>query len=104
MDIPVNAKVVCADGSCGRSVCVILNPATEQITHVAVEGEEYASVGRLVPLGLIRESTADLIHLACTKADLDRLDIFSEVEFLPTSGYGTSLMWTYALPELMNMT
>ncbi len=104
MDIPVNAKVVCADGSYGRSVCVILNPVTENVTHVAVEPEEFASVRRLVPLGLIRESTADLIQLACTKADLERLDIFSEVEFLPTSRYGTSMMWPYALPELMNMT
>jgi hypothetical protein len=104
MDIPVNAKVLCADGSYGRSVCVILNPATEQITHVAVEAEAFADVKRLVPLGLIRESTTDLIHLACTKADLNQLEIFSEVEFLPTSQYSASVAWPYALPELMNMT
>ena len=103
MDIPINAKVTCADGSYGRSVCVILNPVTEQVTHVAVEAQEPVDVKRLVPAGLIRESTTDFIQLACTKADVERLQVFSETEFLPAGPYGTSLMWPYALPELMNL-
>ena len=105
MDIPVNAKVMCANGSCGRSVCIILNPATEQITHVVVEAEDFDGLRRLVPVGLIRESTADRIHLACNIADLNRLEIFDEAEFLPAAFYGSSMMWwPYALPEMMIMT
>jgi hypothetical protein len=30
MDVPVNADVLCADGSCGHSTYVILNLATSQ--------------------------------------------------------------------------
>jgi hypothetical protein len=104
MDIPVNARVACADGNYGRSVCIILDPATEQITHVAVEAQEAADVRRLVPVGLIRETAPDLVLLACLKADLARLPAFSETEFLPTNLYGASMMWPYALPELMNLT
>ena len=104
MDIPINAHVAFADGSQGRSVCIILNPGTEQITHVVVETENPAGGGRLVPLGLIRESRADLIQLACTQADLEHLDTFSEAEFLPAELYLPSVMWPYALPEFLNLT
>jgi hypothetical protein len=104
MDIPLNAKVTCTDGSYGRSVCVILNPVSEQVTHVAVEAQESPDLKRLVPADLIRESATDFIQLACTRADMGRLPVFSETEFLPAGPYGASLMWPYALPELMNLT
>ena len=35
MDIPINAEVSCLDGPCGRTTNLILNPTTEEITHVS---------------------------------------------------------------------
>ena len=37
MDIPLNVDVHCPDGRCGRSTHIIINPATEQVTHLVVK-------------------------------------------------------------------
>jgi hypothetical protein len=36
MDIRINAEVYCADGECGKSTYVIINPVKEKITHLVV--------------------------------------------------------------------
>jgi len=33
MDIPLNAKVECTDGSCGESMAVVVEPVTKEMTH-----------------------------------------------------------------------
>ena len=63
MDIPLNAKVRCADGECGRSTYVVVNPVNEQVTHVVVREEWFPHAEYLVPLDLVIESTPDTIRL-----------------------------------------
>ena len=79
MDIPLNVDVKCADGPCGRSSTIILNPISMEITHVVVKDqqEEY-----LVPLELITESTPTAIQLRCRVDELTKLERFVRMQFL----------------------
>ena len=46
MEIPLNVDVHCSDGHCGRSTYIILNPTTEQVTHLVVKQKQPPAVGR----------------------------------------------------------
>jgi sporulation protein YlmC with PRC-barrel domain len=103
----VKAEVFCADGSCGRSTYVIINPATSQVTHLVVKEKGFPYMERLVPLDRIVETGPHLIRLRCTKEELAAMDPFIETEFLPGAGtyipYGADeyMLWPYVLPEGM---
>lgn len=105
MDIPINAEVYCADGRCGRSTTVILDPATEKVTHVVVAERGLLGIEHIVPLDQVVEATPMAIHLRGTAADLEKLDTFVETHFIggeePYGGYepGTWVLWPYAYPE-----
>ena len=66
-DIPLNAKVICIDGECGKSSHVIINPLNQTITHIVVENDSLRdSKQRLVPFNKIVETTHKSIQLKCT--------------------------------------
>ncbi len=103
MDLPLDAEVRCADGVCGRSTNIVLDPVTEQVTHIVVtrsgpEGGEY-----LVPVDVITESTATTIQLRWTNAELLQAEPFArdvflgedEDAYLETTKAAGSLMWPY---------
>jgi len=79
MDVPLNVDVNCADGPCGRSTTIILNPVSLQVTHLVVrEGkEEY-----MVPLDWIVESTPNHILLRCTYEELVKSERFVKMQFV----------------------
>jgi sporulation protein YlmC with PRC-barrel domain len=82
IDIPVNAHVQCADGPCGRSTSVIVNPATRQVTHLVVDEGKPESMSRLVPVEFVTQSTPHLICLSCGQAELEKMDPFVKVEYI----------------------
>lgn len=103
MDIPINAEVLCADGPCGRSTTIIVNPTTGQVTHLVVQEKRFIShPDHLVPIDQVVESTPHLIRLHCTWQELAKLEPFLEIEFVPfdVPGYSGSpfMMWPYTLP------
>jgi sporulation protein YlmC with PRC-barrel domain len=85
MDIPINVEVVCCDGHCGHSTHVILNPKTDQVTHVVVQEYAFSDDQRLIPVEQIVESTPQEIHLRCCKGDMRRMEHFTEAEFIPAA-------------------
>jgi len=97
MDIPLNVKVSCLDGPCGRTTNLILMPINNEITHVVVGDGSYPETGYLVPIDRIAESTPESIRLNCSQAELSKLPIFNQVEFIP-SGMSSSMLWPYATP------
>lgn len=105
MDIPVNAKVQCTDGSGGRSTYVLLNPVTHRVTHVIVKQDNFPHLERLVPVEMVAETNPDQIHLTCSQQELHRLESFVETEFLPGefpyAAYGLDefRLWPYVLPD-----
>ena len=102
MDIPLNAKVSCLDGICGKSTCLVLMPTNEEITHVVVSDGPFPETEYLVPIDHILESTPELIKLNCNRDELSKMPIFNRVEFIPSSlngAYGSfSMLWPYATP------
>jgi sporulation protein YlmC with PRC-barrel domain len=81
-DVPVEADVKCADGLAGHSRLVIINPIRRQVTHIVVEEKGYPYNAHLVPLGMIQESTPQLIKLRCTRHELAVRKLFVVVEYL----------------------
>jgi hypothetical protein len=79
-DIPLNAKVECADGPCGESTTLIVDPTTQKVTHLVVKDSQ--SEERLVPFDQVAETTHDLIHLGCTKAALSEMKPFIATRFV----------------------
>ena len=101
MDVPTNAQVYCADEPCGRSTYVILNPVTDELTHLVVKQEAFPPTDRLVPVGLIAESTQHRIILRCSKAEMSKMPPFTGTEFIQPADGDTDplMMWPYAVPE-----
>jgi sporulation protein YlmC with PRC-barrel domain len=103
MDIPMNVDVKCSDGTCGTSNCVILNPITDQVTHIAVQGNSFPYVKRLVPIEKIKETTADRITLDCDLYQYVTMPEFIQSEFIIPSPYGgnedipTTMLLPYAM-------
>ncbi len=81
MEIPLNAKVACNDGICGRSVFILINPVLDEITHLVVR--ETSSVSdRIIPVDVIEDTTADTIHLRCSKAEFNNMEPFITTEYV----------------------
>ena len=104
MEFPLGVEVHCSDGRCGRSTHVILNPATEQITHLVVRERRPSSVERLVPVILVSKTATEVILLDCTLEEFAALEPFNQTEFvygdLPHHATDPSLtlLWPYAVP------
>ncbi len=82
MDIRLDARVECTDGPCGQSTHVIINPATQKVTHFVMKEKGLRHTDHLVPFGCIVETTPDLIRLRCTKYELATLEPFVETELV----------------------
>jgi sporulation protein YlmC with PRC-barrel domain len=104
MEFPLGVEVHCSDGRCGRSTHVILNPTTEQITHLVVRERRPSSVERLVPVMLVSKTASEVILLDCTLEEFAALEPFNQTEFvygdLPHHATDPSLtlLWPYAVP------
>jgi sporulation protein YlmC with PRC-barrel domain len=101
MDIPTNVDVLCQDRVCGHSTYIVLNPVANEITHIVVKQNKYPYADRLVPVGLIVESTPSQIHLSCSEDELATMEKFIEYEFIgPTASQPYYMLWPYDYPAL----
>jgi len=104
MNFPLNVDVHCSDGRCGRSTHIILNPVTEQVTHLVVREKRPSRVERLLPVMLIANTAAEMILLDCTLEEFAKLEPFNQTEFVYTdlAHYATdpklTLLWPYVVP------
>jgi uncharacterized membrane protein len=103
--IPLDAEVQCSDGSCGETVCVIVDPDSIHVTHFVVKEDKRPHTQRLVPLEEVVETTPASIRLGCTKEDLQQMEPFLVQEFrqieIPRyQGFESSL---YYAPEITTL-
>ena len=82
MDISVNATVQCSDGPGGRSTYVVVNPITEQVSHIVVKQKQPPHVERLVPAHFVKATAPKQIELSCTRDQLSRFRPFVETEIV----------------------
>jgi sporulation protein YlmC with PRC-barrel domain len=91
MEIPLKAQVECTDGVCGRSVYVVINPVTEQVTHLVVKGDASPHTEQIVPVDFVTDTTGNTIKLRCSTAELEKMDPFIQTTFIaervPESNY-----------------
>jgi sporulation protein YlmC with PRC-barrel domain len=97
MNIPINTAIACADGPCGQAIALILNPVSDQVTHLVVREPGLLGVEYLTPVEFVIECTSELIRLSCTKDELAKLPPFMTTSYLSASsglmpGYGTGVM------------
>jgi sporulation protein YlmC with PRC-barrel domain len=84
----IGAAASCSDGPCGSVIRVVVDPVARSVTHLVVEPEERAGLGRLVPLDLVDAAGAE-VRLRCTREEFERLDSAEDTQFVPgTYGYG----------------
>jgi sporulation protein YlmC with PRC-barrel domain len=86
MNIPLNAQVYCTDGKAGRTQAILLNPVTDQVTHVVVESRGLLGIEHMVPIELVTESAPDWIQLRCTQHELEVIQPFTRSEYINADG------------------
>ncbi len=97
MEIPLEAQVECTGGICGRSVCVLIDPVSDQVTHLVVRETSSKNMEYIVPVNLVSATIADTILLRCSKAELEKMDLFIQTEFVEEKvsnknfGYGAAM-------------
>ena len=80
VDVPVYARVECADGLDGQSVGVIIDPMTWQVTHFLIQESRLSHTEYLVPACSVVDTTPDLVRLRCSKSELATMQPFIESE------------------------
>ena len=73
----IGARASCTDGYCGEVRGLIIDPATETVTHLVIQPGHRQEAGRLVPVHLV-ETTNGEIGLRCTLAEFGLLDHAAE--------------------------
>jgi sporulation protein YlmC with PRC-barrel domain len=105
-EIPVEGKIVCTDGECGRLEQIIVDPIDDRITHLVVRGSKRPHEERLVPVNHVSDTSQDTIHLNIPMENFDAMEPFCEQEFLQVKiprwdGYGyMSLPYTVPRYEI----
>jgi sporulation protein YlmC with PRC-barrel domain len=82
MPFKIGADARCTDGACGQVSRIIVNPATREVTHLAVDPKHRHGPGRLVPVDLA-DATTGQIRLRCTLAEFQALRLAREIEAVP---------------------
>jgi sporulation protein YlmC with PRC-barrel domain len=103
MEYPLDVDVHCSDGRCGRSTYIVLNPATEKITHIVVRERQPSRTERLVPARLVTKTAAEVILLNCTREEFGNLEPFNQTEFVykdvphHATDPSVTMLWPYAV-------
>jgi uncharacterized membrane protein len=84
-ELPVDAKAMCRDGECGQVTDVIVDPVARKVTHVVVRESRLGSREFLVPMEKVTDSSADVVHLMCSTAELGDFQEFTTTRFVSAS-------------------
>jgi hypothetical protein len=61
---------------------VIVNPITDQVTHVVVKEDRQPRAERLVPVSMVVATDSEQIRLSCRLSELRQLTPFARTEFI----------------------
>jgi sporulation protein YlmC with PRC-barrel domain len=85
LQFTIGTRASCTDGDCGEVSRVIIDPATDTVTHLAIQPGHNEAAARLVPVHLA-EVTDEGIRLRCTLAEFGKFDHAEERD--PVTGAG----------------
>ena len=104
MDIPLNVDVHCSDGRCGRSTYIIMNPTTEQLTHLVVKEQWPSRTERIVPVDWISVTTRAIIVLNHSRDQFTQLEPFTQTDFIQrdvphfSTDPKLTMLWPFVTP------
>lgn len=81
----IGAEASCTDGVCGEVSRVIIDPATDSVTHLVIGPEHRRGPGRLVPVDLVDAGDGG-IRLRCSLAEFGKLEPAEETELVEDAG------------------
>ena len=61
---------------------MVVDPISQQVTHLVVEPKHGRGLGRLVPLDRVDTASGE-VQLSCTLADFEKFDFAEETQFYP---------------------
>lgn len=104
--VPLHAGVECSDGEAGRISAVIVDPETLHVTHLVVEERKRPHAEYLVTAEEVAESSADLVRLACTRSELEKMQPFISTEYRTAEipRYSGVVGGPYQTPQVLTMT
>lgn len=104
VEIAVETDVYCEDGPCGIVKGIVLNPVTDQVTHIVVQTDGFPHDAYLVPFAEITVSTSEKVLLECNREQLREMQPFVQEEFVHATlpKYISDpyiIAWPYAIPR-----
>ena len=91
LELHIGAHTACSDGPGGKLRQVVLDRATETVTHLIVDTTPHLGFAVLVPRAMVSSADHDQIQLTCTQTELHRMDPFEDTVFLPPYGQHSTL-------------
>ncbi|MEJ2759693.1 MAG: hypothetical protein P8046_14530, partial [Anaerolineales bacterium] len=68
---------------------MIVNPCSNELTHVVVEDNAFPYQKRIVPEEMVKSSTPKSIQLSCSKKEFLQMENFVEHHYIPAeNAYG----------------
>jgi sporulation protein YlmC with PRC-barrel domain len=111
MEVPVQTQVECKDGVCGHSVCVLIDPTDDEVTHVIIEENEAPHNEYLVPIKDTSRTIAGTLVLNISRAQLKTMDLFKRTHYIREKvpyiydhggieeAMGAMYYWPYVTPD-----
>ncbi len=105
VETPAGVPVDGTDGLVGTTLCVVIDPIAERVTHLVVRSNAPGHPQWLVPFGRLREATATAVRLNSPHAELTRSERFIEKRFIqlpadlqadPAWSAYDRVLWPYA--------
>jgi uncharacterized protein YrrD len=83
MELKEGTSVFTASGEeVGKINRFVLDPATNEVTHIVVEKGWLLPEDKVVPIGMVSTATEERVALNQTVEDLDQLPLFEETHFV----------------------
>lgn len=101
MEIPLGVEVLCDGTSCGRSMALVMNPVTDEVTHIVVKEAHPPHTERMVPASAIERGEGGDLVLKTTTEELAGMEPFVDTYYIRTPierfGPGTAYVWPYVM-------
>lgn len=91
MDLPIDAEVYASDGVVGNTIRIVLNPVSNEVTHIVVKPPGAFEGEYMVPLEQVAKSSPEAIYLNMTRNEFATLERYSDLRFIDIEEYGTAL-------------
>ncbi|MEZ4664018.1 MAG: PRC-barrel domain-containing protein [Caldilineaceae bacterium] len=100
MELTLNVDVEGPEGKLGRATYLIVNPISDETTHLVVRNNRLPHEERLLPTTWIKESNHERIFVDCTYDQWARLEPFVQTEYvkMPVPQYASAgFTWPYTM-------